>query len=328
MYQRKLLFYGKFALLSRLLWTACALKPLISVIIPTFNRADRLQKALDSVFAQTFRDFECILVDDGSTDETEKIFSSLPSVNYLKVPGNRGVSHARNLGIEQARGAYICFLDSDDRWEKEKLERQIEWMESNSQSRICYTDEIWIRNGVRVNPMNKHRKYSGFIFKQCLPLCIISPSSVMINKSIFDEIGVFDETMPACEDYDLWLRISAKFPVQFIANHLIIKTGGHKDQLSRKYWGMDRFRVYSLIKILAGNTLSSVQRKEALSTLMEKSGILLKGFLKRNKLLEAQYYRRLMEVQADQDLQVLRLPDLPPSLKEDFLSPTTSAPIE
>ncbi len=101
--------------------------------------------------------------------------------------------------------------------------------------RVCHTDEIWIRNGRRVNARKKHGKKGGWIFQHCLPLCAMSPSSIMIHRDVFTALGGFDERLPACEDYDLWLRITARYPVLFTRQPLIEKYGGHDDQLSRKY---------------------------------------------------------------------------------------------
>lgn len=171
-------------------------------------------------------------------------------------------------------------------------------MESHPECAASYTDEIWIRHGVRVNPMKKHRKYSGNIFKYCLPLCIVSPSSAIIRASLFADMGMFDETLPVCEDYDLWLRISARFHFHFIDQKLIVKKGGHSDQLSRKYWGMDRFRVYALDKLLQNGTLDNADYRLAVDILIQKCEILVKGFLKRNKTNEARYYQRLVNIYA------------------------------
>ncbi len=270
------------------------MKPIVTIVIPTFNRADFLKESIHSVLSQTFTDFELIVVDDGSTDHTEEVVREFSKVRYVACTENSGVSHARNLGIGMARGRYICFLDSDDLWIKNKLETQILWMESHADCQVCYTDEIWIRKGVRVNPMNKHRKYSGDIFSHCLPLCIVSPSSVLMRSSLFDEVGLFDEDLPVCEDYDLWLRISLKHPVHFIEEKLIVKQGGHEDQLSTKYWGMDRFRVYVLEKLLKESSLNAERQGLVLDTLIQKCGILIQGFSKRGKADEAQYYRALV----------------------------------
>jgi glycosyltransferase involved in cell wall biosynthesis len=254
-----------------------------------------LGNTLRSVLKQTFIDFELIVVDDGSTDDTENVVQSFPRVQYVRLQENRGVSGARNAGLSRAVGRYICFLDSDDLWCERKLEVQVGWMESNADSPVCYTDEIWIRRGVRVNPMNKHRKYSGDIFRHCLPLCIVSPSSAMLRALLFDEVGTFDESLPACEDYDLWLRIAVKYPFHFIEEPLIIKQGGHSDQLSRKYWGMDRFRVAALEKLLVSNTLEGERLTLARETLVKKCKVLVRGFARRDKAEDQRHYLSLMK---------------------------------
>jgi glycosyltransferase involved in cell wall biosynthesis len=270
------------------------MKPVVTVIIPTYNRADFLKESIQSVVSQTFTDYELIVVDDGSSDHTKDVVAQFPKIRLVACAENSGVSYARNLGIKRARGRYICFLDSDDLWIKNKLETQIHWMEAHTDCQVCYTDEIWIRKGVRVNPMNKHRKYSGDIFPHSLPLCIVSPSSVLMRAPLFDEVGLFDEDMPACEDYDLWLRISLKYPVHFIAEKLIVKQGGHADQLSTKYWGMDRFRVIALEKLLREPSLNGEKRALVAKTLIEKCGILIQGFSKRGKTEEVECYRALV----------------------------------
>ena len=268
--------------------------PKVSVIVPTYNRADRLERALNSIVSQTYQDFELIVVDDGSTDKTSQLMKSFPKAQYLYIKKNSGVSKARNIGLAFAKGELICFLDSDDLWKEKKIQIQSLWLENNKDSQICYTDEIWVRNGVRVNPMNRHRKYSGDIFRHCLGLCIVSPSSVMIRAKLFDEIGNFDESLPACEDYDLWLRIAVKYAFHFIEEPLIIKYGGHSDQLSRKYWGMDRFRVVALKKLLDQNSLDKEKLKLTRSVFLEKCSILIKGFEKRGKKEDEFFYRELV----------------------------------
>jgi glycosyltransferase involved in cell wall biosynthesis len=269
--------------------------PAISVIIPAFNRAWCLGETLHSVLDQTFKNFEVIVVDDGSTDGTPALLRQFPQVQVHRWEDNRGVSAARNRGIEMARGKWICFLDSDDRWAENKLQVQVDWMQAHPECPACYTDEIWIRNGVRVNPKNKHRKYSGNIFRQCLPLCIISPSSIMMRAWVLETIGVFDTDLSACEDYDLWLRLASRYPVEFIPEKLIVKTGGHADQLSQKFRGMDRFRVYALEKILKEGTLSTQQRVWVLEALIENCSVLNIGYNNRGKHEEARLYEQAAE---------------------------------
>jgi len=265
----------------------------ISVIIPTHNRAALLPRALDSVLKQTLAPLEVTVVDDGSDDGTEALLARLyPSVLYIKQE-NRGVSAARNYGIAEARGEWIALLDSDDAWLPGKLEIQRKALQAAPNHRLCHTEEIWIRNGRRVNAMKKHAKSGGRIFRQCLPLCVISPSSVLIHRELFEQMGGFDEELPACEDYDLWLRICAEEPVLFISEPQIVKHGGHPDQLSRRHWGMDRFRIRALEKIIASGRLCESDRASAIEILIEKAGILAAGSEKRGNEKRASHYRKI-----------------------------------
>ena len=199
----------------------------VSVIIPTYNRCQLLRRALLSIYKQTVQADEIIIIDDGSTDSTRKMLGKeFPEVKYT-FQENTGVSAARNMGVRQAIGEWFAFLYSDDEWLPNKLEKQLESLEKNPDMRICNSDEIWKRNGVRVNPKNKHNKKGGWIFQHCLPLCAMSPSSIIIHCSVFAQVGLFDLALPACEDYDLWLRITARYPVLFIDHPLIVKYGGH-----------------------------------------------------------------------------------------------------
>ena len=264
--------------------------PRISVIIPAYNRANYLTEAINSVLSQTYRNFELIVVNDGSQDNTEEILKKYTGKIKYFYQENNGVSSARNKGIDNSKGEFLCFLDSDDLWEKKKLEKQIDYFNKNVDVKICYTDEIWIRRGKRVNQMKKHKKHSGNIFKMSLPLCIISASSVMIKKEVLSKVGFFDESFQVCEDYDLWLRISKEFQVGFIPEKLIIKRGGHEDQLSKKYWGMDRFRIKVLEKLLSNGGLDSEKRQDAISELDKKCRILSNGCFKRGKVEEGEKY--------------------------------------
>lgn len=269
--------------------------PKVSVIIPTYNRLTMLKEAVDSVLAQDFEDLELIVVDDGSTDGTfEEMRSYGGRVKLLQHPHNKGVSAARNRGILHARGKYIALLDSDDLWVKGKLKIQAAFLDDNPQYPLCYTDEVWIRKGKRVNPMVKHAKYSGWIFEKCLPLCTVSPSSAVMRKTLFKRIGLFDEALPVCEDYDFWLRVSARFPLFFIDKKLIIKRGGHPDQLSQRSWGNDRYRVIALEKLLSEPYLTSEERMMVLGEMKKKCQILYKGFLKRGNKEEAGHYQEVM----------------------------------
>jgi glycosyltransferase involved in cell wall biosynthesis len=270
--------------------------PKVSVIIPTYNRLPMLKEAVESVLAQDFEDFELIVVDDGSTDGTvDEITRYGGRVKLLQHKENRGVSAARNSGILHARGKYIGFLDSDDLWVKGKLKTQVNFLDENPQYPLCYTDEIWIRRGKRVNPMVKHAKFSGWILEKCLPLCIISPSSALMRKTLFSKVGLFDEALPVCEDYDLWLRVSVRFPIFFINKKLIVKRGGHPDQLSNRSWGNDRFRVIALEKLLSDPSLGPEERECVMKEMKKKCEILSQGFMKRGNELEGKRYQEIMK---------------------------------
>jgi glycosyltransferase involved in cell wall biosynthesis len=269
-------------------------RPLVSVIIPTYNRGWILQEAIDSVLDQDFSDFELIVVDDGSNDNTREILGAYRDrITVLRQP-NRGVSAARNLGINEAAGQLIAFLDSDDLWLPGKLSTQVGFFEDNADAVINQTQEIWIRNGQRVNPKKRHHKFSGMIFERSLALCLVSPSAVMIKKSLFEAVGGFDENLPACEDYDLWLRISCRYPVHLIDIALIIKRGGHDDQLS-KAAGLDKYRIQSLMKLIDNDLLTPQQYRAAVLALREKIKVYAGGCRKRGRQEEAEYFTGLAE---------------------------------
>ena len=273
---------------------------MISVIIPTYNRASFLKEAIQSVLNQDYfeRDafvpFEVLVIDDGSTDNTEEIVRSFRGKVKYRFKEHRGVSAARNLGLDLARGEYIAFLDSDDLWKEEKISIQINFMSTFSEARICYTEEIWIRRGVFVNPKKIHRKYSGWIFDRVLPLCLLSLSSALFRKDVFEKIGKFDEELPACEDYDFGIRLAQKYPIYLLPKPLIIKRGGHSDQLSGKYWGMDRFRVKALEKAIH-LPLTPHQEMLVRQEIVKKCRILVQGFKKRKKISEAQKYSLILD---------------------------------
>ncbi|MCP4490811.1 MAG: glycosyltransferase family 2 protein [Gammaproteobacteria bacterium] len=249
----------------------------ITVVIPSYNRIQTLIRAIDSVLAQSSPVDEIIVVDDGSDDDTaSQIAAKFPQINYL-YQQTRGVSAARNYGIRQAQYPWVALLDSDDSWLPDKIENIRATQQHQPDYLLFHSDEAWIRNGIHVNAKNKHQKSGGWIFHQCLPLCVISPSAVVMNRELFDDVGMFDESLPACEDYDLWLRICHQYPVYYIDKPLITKYGGHDDQLSRRYWGMDRFRIRALRNLLVTSALSEDNRQAAQTMLAQKLKILLKG---------------------------------------------------
>jgi glycosyltransferase involved in cell wall biosynthesis len=253
-----------------------------------------VREAAASVCAQRAVAFEVIVVDDGSTDATADVLEQDFGAHIRVIrTENRGVSAARNRGVAASRGEFIAFLDSDDLWLAGKLATQVDFFARHPDAEICQTEEIWIRNGARINPCAHHRKPSGDIFEPSLRLCLVSPSAVMLRRSLFHRSGGFDERLPACEDYDLWLRIARDTPVWLIDRALVIKRGGHTDQLSHRFWGMDRFRVVALARLLEQGGLTPAQRQAALSALAEKCVILAKGAARRGRHAEAELYRAL-----------------------------------
>ncbi|MCX8159378.1 MAG: glycosyltransferase [Candidatus Saccharicenans sp.] len=276
---------------------------MVSAIIVTHNRVAFLTEAIDSILSQTYfqknpDDWELLVVDDGSTDATPDLVTSyqkrFPRVRYIRLD-HGGVSRARNQGLRQSAGEFIAFLDSDDLWLKDKVQVQISYLRAFPEARFCLTEEIWVRNGRRLNQKRRHQKYSGRVLDKVLPLCLLSLSSAMFRRQLFEEIGEFDEDLPVCEDYDLGLRIALRHPYHFLPVPLIIKRGGHPDQLSKKYWGMDRWRVQALEKALKLAT-SEADRSLIRAEIVNKSRVLAAGFLKRNCRPEADFYLRKIEM--------------------------------
>jgi GT2 family glycosyltransferase len=267
--------------------------PVVSVIIPTYNRWPMIAEAVESVLEQAYRSFEIIVVDDGSTDGTKQRLKKYGSSVLVISRQRSGVAASRNYGIRIAQGRYMAFLDSDDLWLPQKLTIQTSFMEQHPEVKICQTEEIWIRHGAKVNPKAKHAKPSGDIFRRSLDLCLVSPSAVMMMRDLLDQFGGFDESFPVCEDYDLWLRIAKEQAIPLIPEPLVVKRGGHADQLSHSTWGLDRYRVQSLRNLLR-NGLLGEKRNWVLETLDRKIFILSQGARKRGKQDEAAAYEAIL----------------------------------
>lgn len=286
--------------------------PLISVIIPTYNRDWCIQRALDSVLGQSFDDFDVWIVDDGSSDNTRGIIRKLVSrgtrvpVKYIFM-ANRGVAAARNLGIQSSRGNWLALLDSDDLWLPEKLERQLQFIKAHPEISLIHTAERWIRNGKRVNPPKAYQKFGGDVFEKCLPVCMIGPSTSLIERKIFDEVGGFNEDFPVCEDYDFWLRVCIRESVGLIDEELTVKYGGHGDQLSTGHVAMDYWRIRSLAGIAVDPFLSPDRRTAVIEELHRKGRILLKGYRKHGR---EESYSEVLGIIQEADGGTFRAPEI------------------
>ena len=268
----------------------------VSIIIPVHNRSNELERAILSVLAQTYQEFEIIVVDDGSTDSPEEVYRRCQDsrIKFYSIP-HSGVSAARNFGVEKSSYEHIAFLDSDDEWLPEKLESQIDALQKNPQYIICYTGESWIRNGQPFPHRKSRRKFSGWVFDHCLEDCFIGCSTMLMEKRLFCEVGGFDAGLPVCEDYDLWLKISAKYPMLLVPDQLIRKHGGHSDQLSNRFWGKDRFRLSALCNLIGSGILSDAQRQAVSVVFLHKCTLVAGGCLKRNRYKEFAYYVSLLQ---------------------------------
>ena len=273
----------------------------ISVIIPTYNRPDFLKKAIDSVLAQTYPFFELIVVDDGSDEDTAGLVAGYNREIVFIEQENKGPAAARNTGIRAARYEMLAFLDSDDRFVENKLEEQLQVMQKNPALLISHTQETWFRNGRILNQKSKHNKNGGNIFSQSLKLCAVSMSTVMVRREIFDRFGLFDEEFICCEDYELWLRVSAAQDFLLVDQPLTLKDGGRDDQVSFIYrTGMDRFRIAAIAKILGSGRLNPAQIRLAIAELSSKCRIYGNGCLKHGRQEEGRYYLALPEMIAGQ----------------------------
>ncbi|MBP7653816.1 glycosyltransferase [Candidatus Dependentiae bacterium] len=273
-------------------------EPFVDVIITTFNRPGFLEESIESVENQTYGNINIIIVDDGSEKQI-KLFPSLKKRKkniYYIYQNNSGISSARNTGIKLSKSKYIAFLDDDDLWVKNKVEKQMNIL-LNTEYSVCYTNEKWMRNGKHLNQHKKHQKYSGDIFDKVLSLCIISPSSILLEKKVFDTIGMFDTDFEVCEDYELWLRLALKYKIYFLDEPLIIKQGGHNDQLSRKLPVMDSFRIDALKKLLDNynSSMDSYKIKIVIAELEKKSRIIINGCIKRGLNDEIEKYERIIK---------------------------------
>jgi glycosyltransferase involved in cell wall biosynthesis len=204
------------------------------VVIPTYNRAGVLDAAIRTVLAQTYESVEIIVVDDGSTDDTSTVISNYDDrIRYHRFDENRGANAARNKGIELATGEFIAFLDTDDRWEPEKLERQVTaFRNASSQCGLVYTGiERQDREGnfldQRISPTvsNPSRRL-------LLGNFVGTFSAILVSQSVFSEIGRLDETLPSWQDWEFYIRVADRFQFVLVSDYLTVKRDGRTDQIS------------------------------------------------------------------------------------------------
>ena len=292
-----------------------------TAVITTCRREHLLRRALLSVVSQTLPASQILITDDGGNtkrigsltkrfwQENRPQTARLPAPTVLTNDGY-GISAARNTAIRLADFEWIAFLDDDDEWLPDKNLSQARALtmptehgaiKNTRQStgkrtyRLCHTNEIWLRNGSPLNQLAKHRKSGGQIYERCLSMCRVSPSSVFLHRTLFEDYGLFDEKLPVCEDYDMWLRICAYEEALYLPTPLVIKHGGHANQLSRKYWGIDRFRIRALAKMMQDRNLPADKRNATRQMLIEKFSILANGARKRGKLRAYKFYKNRLE---------------------------------
>jgi glycosyltransferase involved in cell wall biosynthesis len=271
---------------------------MLTIIIPTYNRLSFLNSAINSVFCQTYRQFQLIVADDGSIDGTKDYvqnLNNLENLRYLRLPHCGMPGKVRNAGARLAVGRYLAFLDSDDLWKPEKLARQIAFFEEHPDMMICHTREIWQRGEKIVSQAGQKHRRSGYIFADALKKCIIGPSTVLMRRELFEEFGGFREDLEIVEDYELWLRVTARYPVGYIDEPLVIKRGGHADQLSEKYGQIEIFRIKALLVNLEAGIFAGEQRELAARELVRKCRIYAQGCEKRGKVEEARRYREIVQ---------------------------------
>lgn len=275
--------------------------PSVGVVVPVRDRAAMVVEAIESVVAQSWRDFALIVVDDGSTDGSadaaDAAIAAAPRGSRVLRQEPRGVAAARNAGAAAVDSAWIALLDSDDLWLPEKLATQMEWHAVRPSHRIGQTGERWLDGGRHRNPRAWHRK-EEWLFPRCLERCLVSPSAVVIRRDLWDALGGFDPSYPVCEDYELWLRVALREPVGLVDEALVVKRGGHADQLSRSTWGLDRWRVAALVKLLASGALAADERPAVLAVLRAKCAVLAQGAARRGRVDEAGRYESIADAGA------------------------------
>jgi len=211
----------------------------------------------------------------------------------LNPSGKPGRGCRQKYGYPRRPGDILCFLDSDDRFVPEKIASQLARLRA-SPCLISHTRELWLRRGLSLSPKKKHQPPHGDIFGASLAMCVVGMSTVMARREVFDRYGLFDETLPCCEDYEYWLRVGSRERFLLVDQPLTVKNGGRADQLSVRYrTGMDRYRIHSLVKLLGGGWLTTEQSLLAVRELERKCAIYARGCVKHGRHEEGQTYLRL-----------------------------------
>ena len=270
-------------------------QPLVSVVIPTYNRAALLREAVASVLRQCYAPLELIVVDDGSTDATVACLRPLRELRIVRQDHTGMPGQARNAGARVARGEYLAFLDSDDLWLPHKLAVQVAAAVAAGDA-INHTRERWLRGARVVAQRGQRHRRSGDLFADSLRKCIIGPSTVLLRRAAFEEAGGFREDLEIAEDYELWLRLTACHRVGYVDRESVIKRAGHGDQLSERYGHIELFRLHALRDLLERGDrqhFTPGQRAAAAAELARKARIYAAGCSKRGRAAEADRYTAL-----------------------------------
>jgi len=271
-------------------------KDLVSIIIPVYNREKMICEAVDSVLRQTYSHWELIIADDGSVDNTLKIldrYKNFPQIRVLTLKHIGFPGEVRNRAVEVANGRWLAFLDSDDIWIEEKLEKQINYLENHLNFRFIHTLERWERNGKIISQAHRKHEKEGDLFKTSLGKCEIGPSTVIMERDLFVQFRGFRSDLEICEDYEFWLRLTAEIPVAYIDEELVIKRGGHKNQLSTKYGFIEIFKISALKFLVDMEKFEGERMNLARRELARKCRIYSKGCRKRGREKEASEYESL-----------------------------------
>ncbi len=272
---------------------------MVSVIIPVYNRRELVLQAVSSVLGQSWGDLEIILADDGSTDGLDEAvipYCRDHRLRYIPLEHHGYPGAVRNRGAEHARGDWIAFLDSDDLWLPEKLQHQMELSMTRPELQCIHCTEIWLRGEQVISQRTQRHRREGYLFSDSLKKCIIGPSTVIIRRNLYELLDGFREDMVVAEDYELWLRLTAREEVGYVHQPLVVKRAGYGgDQLSERYGQIEVFRIQGLLDLLNTGWLKERpgKREEACRELARKCLIYAGGARKRGHEQEAGHYESI-----------------------------------